>query len=48
MTFELWDTVITLRFLVMFAIVLGGFLPLLISLKRTWDNRGNPEGSNLE
>lgn len=48
MTFEFWDIVSDFRFLVMFGLVLAGFLPLLLSVKKTWDARGNPDGSNLE
>ena len=35
-TFELWDIVLKPTFLVTFLIVLGGFLPVLYSLRETY------------
>lgn len=48
MTFEFWDLILQPRLLLMLVLVVAFFLPLLISIKKTWDARGKIEGSNLE
>lgn len=37
MSFEFWDTAISLRFLIPFLVVLGGFLPIGYSLWQTYE-----------
>lgn len=36
MVIEFWDQVVEFRFLVVFSLVLLGFLPMVISIYRTW------------
>lgn len=36
MSFDFWKDVVSLRFLLMFGLVLAGFLPMLWSIRATW------------